>query len=764
MSAAEVLQPFQRVLSWSQFTGAKDNQPDRHNGTWLELAEILTTVRKAPKRKDPADAKKAVPAFSGTAFFEGSARGCDNAESIHLLVFDFDNCIEEPIPGEFHKSGRPKTRKVPIQDPAQPEPVIERLKSLGLAAVVYTTWSHSPQLAKFRVVVPLQAPISPAYWTEATEWAMDHLGFLPWKESRAIDIPVLRDVARLNFLPCAPDPSTVHVWELKGKHLAIPEAALPNVEVKDPAPPAWLQPRPRVNARTGKDWWASYPVQFKTLDLAGTLAAMGVKVGKAQPFRGGYKFRCHCPWATEHSHGIDDDSAVIIQTPGDWPSFKCAHSGHVALGLQDICEAAGRPMIISHAQPYRQEDEDKEEASDNLPPAAGREEQVPVWQRLHRNKDGVALKVPANLAKILRFDPQWGPRLSLNEMSRDICHDGEPKRDHFVDEVQEWVQDTYGLNFGRDEVRAKLLAQCSQNMTHPVRRYLLGLPAWDGEERLRRVPEEILQADPHDLNPQYLVRWAVGAVRRVLQPGCKLDTTLVLSGPQGFLKSTFFAELAGEWFGDSPVDLTNKDGYLVLHQSWITELGEIDHLTSVQSQEKVKAFLSSRRDIFRAPYAASAAIYPRSCVIVGTTNRDQFLTDSTGSRRFWPIKVTGTINVTLLRSWRDQLWAEALNLERAGVEHWLESSMDTRREVQAEDFAAEDPWDHMVEMAAASWVKTSHSLSDGIPIAELMTLMGLPAAQQTKGASMKLATLLKAKGWKQIRAGASRERRWAYAS
>jgi putative DNA primase/helicase len=249
-----------------------------------------------------------------------------------------------------------------------------------------------------------------------------------------------------------------------------------------------------------------------------------------------------------------------------------------------------------------------------------------------------------------------------------------------------------------------------------------------------------------------------------MHPGCKVDTILVLAGNQGFLKSTFFAELAGEWFGDSPIDLQNKDGYLVLHQSWITELGEIDHLTSVQSQEKVKAFLSSRKDIFRAPYAASASTFPRSGVIVGTTNRDNFLTDSTGSRRFWPFKVTAAIDIALLREWKDQLWAEARALEAAGVEHWLESSMDTRRETQAEDFAAEDPWEHMVKEAEAAHVKAGRFPSDGIPIAELMTLMGLPAAQQTKGASMKLAGLLRAMGWEQFRHGENRERRWRRAS
>lgn len=762
MSAAEQLKPMQRVLSWSLFDNARDNSPDRHNGTWEDLAKLLTTVSKPPKRKDPGEAKKACPAFSGTTFFEGTTRALENAEAIHLLAFDFDNTVEVPIPGEFHPSGRPKTQKVPIDLPASAEAVVDKLRGKGFAAVVYTTWSSSAKLAKFRVVLPIQAPISPAYWTQATEWAMENLGFQEWRDSGAIDIPVLRDTARLNFLPSAPDPKSVQVWELKGKHLVIPESALPTYEVREKVKPSWQKPRPKTDTRTGKDWWRSFRVDFKTLNLEGLVRAMGVEVGKAQPWNGGFKWRCHCPWASEHTHALDDDCAVIIQTNGDWPSFKCLHSSHSLLGLREVCEAAGTPMVESYAARYSPVtvDHPDDEEAELPPPAAGDEAQRSVMDRLHRNKEGLVLKVPANLAKILRFDPKWGSRLSLNEMSQDLCHDGEVKRDHFVDTVQEWIQDTYHLNFGRDEIRSKLLAQCSQNTIHPVREYLRGLPAWDEVERLRLVAEKVLHAVPHPLNPQYVIRWAIGAVRRVMHPGCKVDTTLVLAGPQGYLKSTFFQVLAGEWFGDSPIDLQNKDGYLVLHRSWITELGEIDHLTSIQSQERVKAFLSSRQDIFRAPYAASAAVFPRTCILVGSTNQEGFLTDTTGSRRFWPIKITAPIEVDILRAWRDQLWAEAVYLEAQGIDHWLEASMDQMREVQAQEFAAEDPWEHQVREAAEAYVKAGKYLSNGMAIAELMDLIGIPKAQQTKGASMKLASLLRSMGWVSSLMGDRRLKRW----
>lgn len=766
MSAAENLQPFHKVISWSQFNGAKDNQPDRHNGTWDQLREILTTVQKKPRHRDLAEAKKHVPAFSGSTFYEGRTRSQENTESIHLLVFDFDNTIEEPIPGEYHASGRPKTRKIPVAKPASPDAVVATLEAAGYDAVVYTTWSHKPELAKFRVVLPLQAPISPAYWTQATEWAMEHLGFEDFRDSRAIDIPVLRDVARLNFLPCAPERDSVQTWTIQGRHLSIPEQALPTLHVRELPRPEWQKPRPAVDERTGREWWRGFRIDWKTLNLEGLMRAMGVQIGAAQPWNGGFKWRCHCPWAVEHTHGLDDDCAVIIQTHGDWPSFKCAHSHHAHLGLREVCEAAGKPLVQSYGKLWEPkpstvtagaEPEDEEEG---LPPGPEHDDQRSVWDRLHKTEKGYPSRVPANLAKILRHDPHWGSRLSLDEMSREILHDGETLGEYSVDHVQEWVQDNYEMNFGRDEVRAKLLAQAAANTVHPVREYLKALPAWDGEERLAKVAERVLSAEPNPMHTQYLTRWAVGAVRRVMQPGVKLDTALVLVGPQGYLKSTFFQVLSDPWFGDSPISLQDKDGYMVLHRRWITEFGEIDHTTTVQSQERVKAFLSSREDIFRPPFAASVGCFKRSCVIAGTTNREGFLTDPSGSRRFWPIKVGAQVNVDLLASWRDQLWAEAVTLEHAGVPHWLDTGMDTLRESQSVQFTAEDPWIYELGLALDVFRKAGRMFSDGFPLAELLAQMGIPSAQRTKGASMKLAELLRSLGWTDALAGPKRLKRW----
>ena len=201
---------------------------------------------------------------------------------------------------------------------------------------------------------------------------------------------------------------------------------------------------------------------------------------------------------------------------------------------------------------------------------------------------------------------------------------------------------------------------------------------------------------------------------------------------------------------------------MVLHRCWFNELAEIDHTTTTRAAERIKAFTSTSRDIFRPPFGKSVQVFLRSCIIVGTANRDAFLVDPSGSRRFWPIKVRQNINLALLAEWRDQIWAEAMDLFHAGVEHWLTPELEKLRAADSENFEAEDPWVAQLDLAVASLCHAGRFVSEGFTLAELMTQMGLPVHQQNRANSMKLGEILKAKGWKKFRPQVDGSRRWVW--
>ena len=74
----------------------------------------------------------------------------------------------------------------------------------------------------------------------------------------------------------------------------------------------------------------------------------------------------------------------------------------------------------------------------------------------------------------------------------------------------------------------------------PQAEYLLSL-TWDHVPRLDLMATEILHRPPTEtLSCEYLRRWCVAAVARALEPGCQFDHVLVLIGPEGLYKSTFF--------------------------------------------------------------------------------------------------------------------------------------------------------------------------------------------------------------------------------
>ena len=88
----------------------------------------------------------------------------------------------------------------------------------------------------------------------------------------------------------------------------------------------------------------------------------------------------------------------------------------------------------------------------------------------------------------------------------------------------------------------------------------------------------------------------------------------------------------------APVSYTHLDVY----KRQILEIGELAGLKKAEV-ETLRSFLSRQNDIYRAAFGKRATPHLRQCVFFGTTNAESgYLRDTTGNRRFWPVKTPGT--------------------------------------------------------------------------------------------------------------------------
>lgn len=212
-------------------------------------------------------------------------------------------------------------------------------------------------------------------------------------------------------------------------------------------------------------------------------------------------------------------------------------------------------------------------------------------------------------------------------------------------------------------------------MRHPVREYLLRLK-WDGVARADTIFVDYLGAEDTEYTRTVTRKALIGAVARIMQPGCKHDHILVLVGPQGCRKSTTLAKLGKSWFSDSFYTVQGKEAYEQIQGFWLIEMGEMA-ATRKAELESIKQFVSKQSDSYRAAYAKRTQEHPRQCAFFGTTNDDEFLRDATGGRRFWPVTVTDKGRETgdyFTAEIVDQVWAEIVMRYSAGENWYLDNA------------------------------------------------------------------------------------------
>lgn len=284
-------------------------------------------------------------------------------------------------------------------------------------------------------------------------------------------------------------------------------------------------------------------------------------------------------------------------------------------------------------------------------------------------KNAPILPVAGNFIAILENDPQLTKCVGFDLFShramirkrlpwRKEDNTGEPWQDKDDAGLRNYLSEIYDLS-ARQVVDDALTQVIHDNAYHPVREYLKELK-WDGVKRAETLFIDFLGAKNSQYVKDVTLTWLKAAVARVMHPGIKYDCCVVLSGPQGIGKGTLLNALGRRWYNSSITDIQTKDAMEQLRGSWIVELDEMKAVTKAEN-DSIKAFLSRRIDRFRPAYGRRMEDFPRQCVFAATTNDRVFLKDRTGGRRFLPVFCTGRsrrILKKLTNEFIDQIWAE----------------------------------------------------------------------------------------------------------
>ena len=221
-------------------------------------------------------------------------------------------------------------------------------------------------------------------------------------------------------------------------------------------------------------------------------------------------------------------------------------------------------------------------------------------------------------------------------------------------------------------VQEFLACIADKNRYNPIHDYLHGLE-WDKQNRFPLLCQA-LGIQQESRYAVYLKKWLLQCCAMGLNDEdtpIGAEGVLVLSGAQGLGKTAFFRNLCPQpdWFIegasiDTSTTSGGKDSQIRSTSGWICELGELDSTTK-REQPTFKAFITAPFDDIRLPYAAAAVRRPRLTSFCGSVNGDSFLTDATGSRRFWVIPVERMdkgIIFNQLPHEAKQIWAQMYQL------------------------------------------------------------------------------------------------------
>ncbi|MEG0720900.1 MAG: virulence-associated E family protein [Lachnospiraceae bacterium] len=676
-----------RTLQISMAGSRKATHWPKSSILWSEFVQkIKTPVRSTESLeqylalpKSQQDELKDVGGFVGGTF-AGDRRKASYIEGRDLLTLDLDN-----IPAGMTSD------------------IIKRVNGLGCATAIYSTRKHAEYAPRLRIIVPLDRTSSADEYEPAARKLASLVGIEFCDQTTF-------EASRLMYWPsCSSD--SVYVYEICDHPFCSLDGLLdmygdwkdiaswPQVPGTDALERRHLAKQENPTTKSGiiGAFCRSYtvtqamdhfiPGMYEETETQGRYTYTGGSTaGGAVVYDGDLFLYSH--HATDPCSGLlvnafdlvrlhmfgDKDGEVKDGTPANkLPSF--VSMSRLAVGDKAVADLIAKERFEQAQQAFA------------APGQQAQQEDISWVGRLSVDGNGNYQKTVNNIIIVLQNDPLLKGKIVTDEFAGrglvlgKLPWNEEPEKRQWVDTDNAglyWYMETYYGITSRDKLYDALAIVGGQNKINDVKEYLKGLK-WDGTKRLDTLLSVYLGAEDNEYTRAVMRKSLCAAVSRAVEGGVKYDCMPIITGPQGIGKSTFLSILGREWFSDSLTSFEGKEAAELIQGTWINEVGELTAFTK-QETSAIKQFLSKCYDIYRAAYGRQTERRPRRCVFFGTSNDNEFLKDTTGNRRFWPIDVG--VRPAKKSVWNDlpsevdQIWAEAYTYWALGEKLFLPKEIE----------------------------------------------------------------------------------------